>query len=102
MYANRDILPEWIVNSWMPHWAQVRVGSQLLAEKKYEDAELMIVAGYHAMIPKEPSRNAILGAIDYLVVLYSETGRPDEATKWQAERAKYLDRKVAPPPRIVK
>ncbi len=102
VHANRDILPEWILNSWMPHWAQVRVGSQLLAEKKYEEAERTIVAGYQAMISKEPSRNAILGTIDYLVVLYSETGRPDEAAKWQAERAKSLDRETASPPRIVK
>ena len=61
----------------------------------------MILEGYQAMIQKHASRNGLLGAIDYLVLLYTGMGRPDEVAKWQAERAKYLV-EVAPAPRLVK
>jgi hypothetical protein len=32
---------------------------------------------------------AIPETLDRLIELYTATNRPDEATKWQAERAKY-------------
>jgi serine/threonine-protein kinase len=36
-------------------------------------------------------------ALDRLIELYTAINKPDEAKKWQAERAKYPD--IAPPPR---
>jgi hypothetical protein len=37
-------------------------------------------------------------AVDRLVRFYEGWGRPDEAAKWRAERAKYSVSSPAPPP----
>ena len=36
-------------------------------------------------------------ALDRLIELYTATNKPDEAKKWQAERAKYPAEKMTPP-----
>lgn len=38
-------------------------------------------------------------ALDRLVELYTATSKPDEAKKWQAERAKYSEEKKKPEPK---
>ena len=100
VHDNRDKLPDWVVNSWMPHWAQVRVGMSLYEEKKYAEAEVLILEGYPAMIRKHAPAHSLGVAVDLLVSLYTDSGRPDEAAKWRTERAKYPE--VAPAPRPVK
>jgi eukaryotic-like serine/threonine-protein kinase len=104
VYADRDRLPEWALNTWMPHWAQVRVGSQRAAEKKYEEAERMMLDGYRALVTKSPSPSAVLGSIDFLVALYADTDRPAEAARWRTEREKACaaHRELAPAPRTKK
>ena len=47
-----------------------------------------------------PGRTRLPEALDRLIELYTATNKPDEAKKWQTERAKYPD--VAPPPRAKK
>jgi hypothetical protein len=70
------------------------LGGVLLGQKKYADAEPLLLKGYEGMklrektIPPQAS-SRISEALDRLIELYLATDRPDEAKKWQAERARY-------------
>ena len=47
-----------------------------------------------------PGKVRIPEALDRLIELYTATNKPDEAKKWQAERAKYKE--LAPKAREMK
>jgi hypothetical protein len=91
-------------DAWTTYYAQSLLGAALLGQRKYADAEPLLVKGYEGLkargksIPRtgggEPR---ILEALDRLIELGTATNRPDEAAKWRAERAKYPG--AAPPPR---
>jgi hypothetical protein len=78
------------------------LGGSLLSQKKYKDAEPLLLKGYEGMRAGEktlsPHADArIPEALDRLIELYTATDRPQEAKKWRAERAKHTS--LAPPPR---
>jgi eukaryotic-like serine/threonine-protein kinase len=63
-------------------------------------AEPLLLKGYERMKPREKSiapggATRIPEALDRLIELYSATNKPDEAAKWQTERAKYPEAKPA-------
>ena len=67
----------------------------LLGQKKYAEAEFMILAGYKGMKQNEqtiPQQGiaSLRAVLDRLIQLYSETKKPDEVKRWQAEKAKVL------------
>ncbi|HEX4608787.1 MAG TPA: hypothetical protein VH092_11340 [Urbifossiella sp.] len=79
----------------------------LLSQKKYADAEPLLLKGYEGLkkreqaIPKEGGAELrIPQALDRLVELYTATDKPYEAQKYRAVRARYPN--VAPPPRARK
>ncbi len=79
---------------WSTFNTQSMVGGALLGQKKYADAEPLLLAGYEGMKQREttiPPQAAtrIPEALDRLIDFYTATNKPDEAKKWQAERAKY-------------
>jgi hypothetical protein len=69
--------------------------------KKYAEAEPLLLKGYEGMktceetIPPQASTH-LPEALDRLIELYTATNQPDEAKKWQAERAKYPDPTLPP------
>jgi hypothetical protein len=72
------------------------LGSALLGQKKYADAEPLLLKGYEGMKEREKSipksggaPKRIPEALDSLIELYTATNKADEIKKWQAERAKY-------------
>ena len=72
------------------------LGSALLGQKKYADAEPLLLKGYEGMKEREKSipksgggEKRIPEALDALIELYTATNKPEEVKKWQAERAKY-------------
>ena len=77
------------------------LGSALLGQKKYADAEPLLLIGYEGMKEREksiPSGGAeprIPESLDALLELYTATNKPEEVKKWQAERAKYPESKPA-------
>jgi hypothetical protein len=78
------------------------LGGALLGQKKYADAEPLLLAGYEGMKQREqtiPPQGQVRlpEALDRLIELYTATDKPDEVKKWRAERAKYPE--VAPTPR---
>jgi eukaryotic-like serine/threonine-protein kinase len=88
-------------NAWTTFNTQSMLGGSLLSQKKYKDAEPLLLKGYEGMKVREkaiPPQGAtrIPGSLDRLVELYTATDKPEEAKKWSAERAKYPN--LAPPP----
>ena len=72
------------------------LGSALLGQKEYADAEPLLMKGYEGMKQREKSipksgggDKRIPEALDGLIELYTATNKPEEVKKWQAERAKY-------------
>ena len=81
-------------DAWTTFNTQSMLGGALLGQKKYADAEPLLLAGYEGMKQREetiPSEGEIrvIEAIERLIDLYTATDKPDEVKKWQAERAKY-------------
>jgi serine/threonine protein kinase/tetratricopeptide (TPR) repeat protein len=80
-------------DAWTTFNTQSMLGGALLGQKKYADAEPMLLKGYEEMKRREdkvPKNNPrIPEAIDRLIELYTATDKPAEAAKWQAERQKY-------------
>jgi serine/threonine protein kinase/tetratricopeptide (TPR) repeat protein len=87
---------------WATFSTMSRLGGALLGQKKYDEAEPLLLKGYEGMKAREKTIPPQAGtripeALDLLVELYTATNKPDELAKWRAERAKYPF--VAPPPR---
>ncbi len=81
------------------------LGGALLGQKKFADAQPLLLAGYEGMKQREktmPEQGKIRlpEAVDRLIELSTATNKPDEVKKWRAERAKYP--KEALMPRVVK
>jgi tetratricopeptide (TPR) repeat protein len=79
---------------WNTFSTQAMLGGALLGQKKYADAEPMLLKGYEGMKEREktipaPNKKLLPEVIDRLIELYMATDKPDEAKKWQAERAMY-------------
>jgi hypothetical protein len=78
-------------DAWYTFNTQSMLGGALLNQKKYADAESLLLKGYDGMkqradkIP-EPVRKLRLGeAMERLAQLYEATGNKEEAAKWQKE-----------------
>ena len=92
-------------DAWTTFDTQSLLGGALLGQKKYAEAEPLLLKGYEGLKAREkaiPPQAAtrLPEANERLIELYAAWGKPDEAAKWRAERAKYPF--VAPPPRAKK
>ena len=88
-------------DSWLTFHSKSLLGGALLGQKKYADAEPLLLAGYEGMKRREktiPEQGKIrlTEAVDRLVRLYEAMDKKDEVKKWRAERAQYPP--VAPTP----
>ena len=82
-----------MADSWLTFSTESMRGEALLGQKKYAEAEQLLLKGYQGMKQRErtipPQGSArIPEALDRLIELYSVTNRPAEVKKWRAERAK--------------
>jgi eukaryotic-like serine/threonine-protein kinase len=87
-------------DAWATFNTQSQLGGALLGEKKHADAEPPLLGGYEGMKQRQksiPGRSQVrlAEALDRLIEFYTATNKPDEAKKWQAERAKYPKTKPA-------
>lgn len=77
-------------NDWSAFYAQSMLGGALLGQKKYTEAEPILLKGYEGMkqrdakIPKE-GKVRLTEAVTRLVQLYDAWGKPAEAAKWRKE-----------------
>jgi eukaryotic-like serine/threonine-protein kinase len=81
-------------NHWSTFSIQSALGGNALGQKKYAEAEPMLLAGYEGMKQREATipqlaKVRLPQALDSLIELFTATNKPDDVKKWQAERAKY-------------
>jgi hypothetical protein len=77
------------------------LGGALSGQKKYADAEPLLLKGYEGMKKREktiPPQGIIRipEALDRLIEFSSATNKPDEVKKWRADRANYIVRDDLP------
>ena len=70
------------------------LGDSLLGQKKYTEAEPLLVSGYEGMKQRQDKipangRVRLKEALQRLVQLYEETGRPDQAAEWKQKLAEF-------------
>jgi eukaryotic-like serine/threonine-protein kinase len=81
-------------DDWRTFNTKSMLGGALLGQKKYAEAEPLLLAGYEGMKLREKSipeqgKIRLPEAVERLILLYEATGKKDEAAKWRLERAKY-------------
>ena len=79
-------------DNWLAFDARSLLGACLLCQKKYADAEPLLISGYEGMRQREDKIGAaglarVGEALQRLLQLGKETGRSDQAAKWKAEVA---------------
>jgi hypothetical protein len=78
-------------DDWTTFNTQSMLGDALLGQKKYADAEPLLLKGYQGMKQRQkiiPPAGLVrlTEAVERLVQLYEATGQKDEATRWRKER----------------
>jgi tetratricopeptide (TPR) repeat protein len=77
-------------DQWLTFNSRSQLGGSLLGQKKYAEAEPLLLAGYEGMreraatIPP-PGRIRLPEALERVVQLYNDWGKPDEAAQWRAK-----------------
>jgi tetratricopeptide (TPR) repeat protein len=89
-------------DAWTTFNTRRLLGSAVLNQKRYADAEQLLLKAYEGMKEREKSipksggaDQRIPEALDALIELYTATNKSDEVKKWRAERAKYPEGKPA-------
>ncbi|MBL8820943.1 MAG: hypothetical protein JNJ77_00010 [Planctomycetia bacterium] len=78
-------------DSWSYFNIHSLLGAAMMGQKRYAEAEPLLIKGYEGLKQREktiPPRSStrLPEALDRLIQLYTETNKPDEVKKWQAER----------------
>jgi hypothetical protein len=77
---------------WQRYSCEALLGESLVAEKRWSEAEPILLAGYDGMRQREASipaasRANVRNAAGWLVRLYTEEGKPDLAEQWKQKSA---------------
>jgi len=77
-------------HDWGTFEARSLLGSTLVGQKHYPEAEPLLLTGYQGMKQREDTipageKRRLKDALQYLVQLYEATGLPEEAAKWRRE-----------------
>ena len=76
---------------WYPFNSRSMVGECLLRQRKYDEAEPLLLSGYEGMKQREQTIAPafrwirLKEGIERLIRLYEETGRPDRAAEWRRQ-----------------
>ena len=77
-------------DNWTLHYGRILLGSVLTTQKQYRDAEALLLPGYDGLIRKAatiptPGRSFTERSGAWIVQLYREWGKPEEARQWQTK-----------------
>jgi hypothetical protein len=77
-------------DSWTTFNARSLLGEALLGQKKYDDAEPLLVEGYEGLKQREAKippagKPNLTSALERLVHLYDAWGKPEQAEQWRKE-----------------
>ena len=87
----RDVLAsraKTMPDDWCTFDARAQLGHILLAQKKYDEAEPLLLSGYEGMKSREakipaPVRKRLKGTANWIVELYQATGKNEKADEWR-------------------
>ncbi len=76
-------------DDWETFEAKCLLGASLAGQKKFAEAETLLLAGYRGMKEREPKiraseKRCLNEALEHLVHLYEVMGKPDQAARWKA------------------
>jgi tetratricopeptide (TPR) repeat protein len=103
-----DIWEKQIPGDWRTFNAQSLLGAALLGQKKYAEAEPLLLSGYEGMKQRESQippigEPRLREALQRLVQLYDATGRTNRAAEWKQKLAEFekaeTETQSATPPR---
>jgi eukaryotic-like serine/threonine-protein kinase len=77
-------------DSWQRYYLESLLGATLAGQKRYADAEPLLLSGYAGMIQRKAtipasSNSNLTQACEWIVQLYREWGQPDKAAEWKAK-----------------
>ncbi len=86
------LVPKQNSSGWTRFYTMSQLGGALLGQKKYAEAEPLLMAGYEGLKEREAKipavrRHCLIEATERLVQLYEETGKKDKAAEWRAKQA---------------
>jgi hypothetical protein len=75
-------------DTWTTFYTQSQLGASLLGQKRYAEAEPLLLAGYEGMKQREAKIPAqvkvrLTEALERLVQLYDAWGKPEQAKEWR-------------------
>jgi hypothetical protein len=75
-------------NSWRRYCGQALVGASLSGQKRYAEAEPLLLSGYQGLKERQSAmpvatRHVASEAGTRIVQLYQDWGRPEKAGEWQ-------------------
>ena len=97
IYTNR------IADDWRLFKARMRLGTALLGQQKFSEAETELLQGYDGLkqrqdkIPARDRARYLNEAAAALVKLYTEWGKPAQAEQWRTKLAESASRFVVRP-----
>jgi hypothetical protein len=77
-------------DDWTTFSMKSLLGGSLLGQKRYAEAEPLLVQGYEGIKQRQdkiraPSKKYLTEALQRVVQLYEDRGKPGEAAKWRQE-----------------
>ncbi len=81
-------------DDWQTFSIKDTLGIILVGQKKYPEAEPLLVSAYEGMKQREDkiplnSKRQVKGVLQHIVQLYEDTGRTDQAAEWQQKLAEF-------------
>jgi eukaryotic-like serine/threonine-protein kinase len=78
-------------DDWQRFRAETLLGASLAGQKKYAEAERLLLGGYEGMVARKdkiavPDWNQVDLARDWLVELYEAWGKPEKAAEWRTTK----------------
>jgi len=75
-------------DDWQRFWAESLLGESLAGEKRYAEAEPLLLEGYRGMLARKeltpvPSWRHLDSAHEWIVQLYKAWGKPQKAAEWR-------------------
>ncbi len=75
-------------DDWQRFFAESLIGSSLAGQKKYAEAELLLLEGYQGLTARKdriavPDRYHLDRAGEWIVQLYQAWGKPGKAAEWE-------------------
>lgn len=80
-------------DGWERYNSQSLLGGSVAGQKRFLEAEPLLVSGYEALVQRRATipagnRSAVNDAGSRIVRLYEDWGKPEKATEWRAKLAK--------------